>query len=40
MQPEGLYITHFTSYHEQTGDIITFKKFEEGNLVQNKHNVA
>ena len=29
-----------TSSHEQTGDIITFTPFEEGNLVENECNVA
>ena len=29
------YICYATSSHEQTGDIITFAQFEEGNLVEN-----
>ena len=35
---EVSYILYNTSYHEQTGDIITFEKFEEGNLVENEYN--
>ena len=27
-----------TSYHEQTGNIITFSQFEEGYLVENGRN--
>ena len=38
MQLSVLYITYTTSSHEQTGDIITFAKFEEGNLLENKIN--
>ena len=30
MWPSVLYIPYATSYHEQTGDIITFPQFEEG----------
>ena len=30
MWPEVLYILYSTSYHEETGDIITFSQFEEG----------
>ena len=33
------YICYATSSHEQTGDIITFAQFEEGNLVENEHNI-
>ena len=33
-----LYIMYAKSYHEQTGDIITFAQFEEGNLVENEYN--
>ena len=33
MQPEVLYIKYTTSYHEQTGNIITFAQFEDGGLV-------
>ena len=32
------YILYTTSYHEQTGDIITFSQFEEGDLVENECN--
>ena len=40
-QPAVLYITYATSSHKQTGDIITFARFEEGdNLVGNGPNVA
>ena len=39
-QPAVLYITYTTSSHEQTGSIITFAQFEEGNLVENKHNLS
>ena len=38
MWPEVSYILYATSYHEQTGDIITFAQFEEGNLVENERN--
>ena len=38
IQPEVLYITYTTQSHEQTGNIITFAHFEEGNLVENEHN--
>ena len=38
MQPDVSYITYSTSYHEQTGNIITFARFEEGVLLENKHN--
>ena len=31
MRPEALHILYATSYHEQTGDIIAFAHFEEGN---------
>ena len=36
--PSVLYILCVTLSHEQTGDIITFAQFEEGNLVENKRN--
>ena len=36
IQPEVSYIPYTTSSHEQTGDIITFTQFEEGNLVEKK----
>ena len=38
MQPEVSYIQYATSFHEQTGNIITFAHFEEGNLVENERN--
>ena len=38
MQPAISYIPYDTSYHEQTGDIITFAQFEGVNLVQNEGN--
>ena len=38
MQPEVSYILYATSYHEQTGDIITFAQFEESNSVENELN--
>ena len=38
MRPAVLYISYTTSSNEQTDYIITFVKFEEGNLVENKHN--
>ena len=37
---EVLYILYNKSYHDQTGDIITFAHFEEGNVVENERNVA
>ena len=40
MRPAVLYIPYATSYHEQTGDIITFEKFKEGVLVENERDVA
>ena len=40
MQPALLFILYATSYHEQTGDIINFAQFEEGNLVENECNVS
>ena len=36
--PTVVYITYATSSHEQTGDIITFEQFEEGNLVENERS--
>ena len=33
MQPNVLYILYAASYHEQTGNIITFVQFEEGCLL-------
>ena len=38
MQPEVSYIPHATSYHEKTGDLITFAQSKEGDLVENKLN--
>ena len=38
MRPKISYITCATSYHEQTGIIITFAQFEEGNIVENERN--
>ena len=41
MQPSVYYILYAASSHKQTGDIITFARFEEGdNLVGNGPNVA
>ena len=40
MQPEVLCILYVTSFYEQTGDIIDFAQFEQGNLVYNEHNLA
>ena len=40
IQPEVSYIPYTTSSHEQTGNIITFAEFEEGDLVGNECNVA
>ena len=34
------YIPYATSSCKQTGDVITFAQFEEGNLVGNKLNVS
>ena len=39
MEPSVSYIPYATSYHEQTGDIITFAQFEEGDLVENEWNL-
>ena len=39
-QPEVLYIPYAISSHEQTGGIITFSQFEEGDLVENERNLA
>ena len=38
MQPSVLYITYATSSNEKTGDIITVSHFDEGVLLENKHN--
>ena len=40
MQSVVLYIPYTTSSHEQTGDIITFAQFEEGDLLENEHNIV
>ena len=40
MRPTVSYILYATSSHEQTGNIITFEQFEEGNLLENERNVA
>ena len=37
-RPAVLYMTHATLYHEQTGNIITFAPFGEGDLVGNENN--
>ena len=34
MQPIASYIPYNVSFYEQTGGIITFEQFEEGNLVE------
>ena len=34
------YIPYATSFHKQTGNIITFSKFVEKNSVENKHSVG
>ena len=38
MRPSVSYILYVTSYHEKTGDIITFEQFEEGYLCRKKCN--
>ena len=38
MRPKISYITYATSSHEQTGIIINFAQFEEGNVVENERN--
>ena len=38
MRPEVMYTPYDTSSKEQTGDLITFAQFEEGNLVTETHN--
>ena len=40
MHPDVTYTTCATSSREQTGDIITFTQFEEGNLVSETRNYA
>ena len=39
-QPAVSYIPYATPSHEQTSNITTFAKFEEGNLVVNERNIA
>ena len=39
-QPEDLYVTYDTSFHEKTGNIGKFAQFEEGDLLENETNVA
>ena len=39
-RPAILYIPCATSFHEQTGDIITFSQFEEGGLLENKRDLV
>ena len=38
MRPSVSYILYTTSSHEQTGNIITFEKFEEVDLVENRRS--
>ena len=38
MRPAVLYILYAKSSYEQTGNVITFSQFEEGNLVENGLN--
>ena len=38
MRPEVSYVPYATSYHEQTGNIITFSHFEEVDLLENERN--
>ena len=39
-RPSVLHIPYAPSYHEQTGNIITFAQFEEGDLVENERNIV
>ena len=39
MWPAVSYIPYTTSSHEQTGQIITFVQFEEGNVLEKERNV-
>ena len=39
-QPAVLYIPYATYSHEQTGKIITFSQFEEGDLFENESNLV
>ena len=38
MQLAVFYIPYATSYHEKTGNIITFERFAEGGELENKQN--
>ena len=38
MHPTVTYTPYATSYKEQTGDVITFAQFEEGNLICKTRN--
>ena len=38
MRPTVTYTPYATSSKEQTGDVITFAKFEEGNLISETRN--
>ena len=38
MRPTVTYTPYATSYKEQTGDVITFAQFEEGDLLTETHN--
>ena len=38
MRPEVTYTLYATSSKEQTGDVITFTQFEEGNLLTETRN--
>ena len=38
MRPTVTYTMYATSFKEQTGDVITFAQFEEGNLVTETRN--
>ena len=40
MRPEVTYTLYVTSSKEQTGDVITFAQFEEGNIWTETHNNA
>ena len=40
MRPAVTYTPYVTSSKEQTGDVITFGNFEEGNILTETHNDA
>ena len=40
MRPEVMYTPNATSLREQTGDVITFTQFEEGNILNETRNDA